>query len=330
MKFIFFICIFGMLFFQLKTKGQSFEMDQIQQIWRPKIKADFSFLPPLTNTRNEKNYSSASQSFLFTVPVKTKLGAEVNLNLSSFNLKDIIKNSITVKASQVLASCKIGARQVKWGTESINLYNVYGGVFGLKLGKKFRITFYSINAGYSEQDKSLNQLALRANGVIGRFKLLGLKKNYYYGISAIWSDGLFLPVPFFGGNFPINEKISMSITIPAQAYLTYTINNKHSLSSGVTADGYRTGVKIFQDRINLNYTNLNLFLNYRMKVNQSFGFRIQGGYVAFHQISQFENNVNYSQTLRPGFYAEVGIYTLFGKSIWEQVNSKLTEMLNIN
>jgi len=324
------IILFSILFiFQLKIKGQSFEMDQIQQIWRPKIKADFSFFPPLTNSKNETNYSSTSQSFLFTIPVKTNLGAEVNLNLSSFNLKDILKNSISVKASQILASCKISSRQVMWGSENINLYNVYGGIFGLKLNKKFRIIFYSINVGYSEQDKSLDQLKLRANGVIGRFKLLGLKKNYYYGISAIWSDGLFLPVPFFGGNIPINDKINFSATLPAQAFLTYNINNRNSFSGGVTLDGYRTGVKIFQDRINLNYMNLNLFLNYRMKVNQSFGFRIQGGYVAFHQISQFENNVNYSKALTPGFYAEAGFYTLFGKSLWDQVNSTLSEVLNI-
>jgi hypothetical protein len=329
MSFRFLIFVFAFIIFNGNIWCQTFEMDQIQQIWRPKIKADFSFLPPLSNSKNETNYSSTSQSFLFTIPLKTKLGAEVNLNLSSFNIKDILKNSISVKASQVLASCKISSRQVMWGTESINLYNVYGGIFGLKLSKKFRIIFYSINAGYSEQDKTLNQLKFRANGVIGRFKLLGLKKNYYYGISAIWSDGLFLPVPFFGGNIPISEKLSISITIPAQAFITYNINNKHSISSGATADGFRTGIRINQERTNLNYMNLNLFLNYRMKLSQSFGLRIQSGYVVFHQLSQLENNLNYTQVLRPGFYGEIGFYTLFGKSLWDQVNSKLSEVLNI-
>jgi len=321
-------CFFLLLFIQVNIKSQSFEMDQIQQIWRPKIKADFCFLPPITKTKNETNYSSSSQSFLFTVPLRTKLGAEVNLNLSSFNLKDILKNSISVKASQLLASCKIGARQVNWGNQSFNFYNVYGGVFGLKLSKKLNITFYSVNAGYSEQDKTLNRIQVRMNGVIGKFKLLGLRKNYYYGLSAIWSDGLLLPIPFFGGTIPINEKINISITLPAQAYLLYTINNKHSLSTGLAVDGYRTGYTITQERYNLNYLNLNVFVNYRVKINQSFGCRIQSGYIAFQRLSQYENNRIHSQSLQPGFYAEAGIYTFFGRSLWDQVNGTLSDVLS--
>jgi hypothetical protein len=323
-----FSCVLFLLIIQVSLKSQSFEMDQIQQIWRPKIKADFSFFPSLSSTKNETNYSATSQAFLFTIPVKTKLGAEVNLNLSSFNLKDILKNSISIKASQLLASCKVSSRQVNWANERFNFYNVYGGIFGLKLSKKFNVTFYSVNAGYSEQDKTLNQIKLRMSGVIGNFKLLGLRKNYYYGVSAIWSDGIFLPLPFFGGTLPVNEKITFSFTLPAQAYLLYSINNKHAVSSGLSLDGYRTGYKITQERYNLNYYNLNVFVNYRVKLNQSFGLRVQGGYVVLHQLSQIENNTNYSQSLRPGFYAEAGIYTYFGRSLWDQVNGTLSDVLS--
>ena len=318
---LFFLC-------NISSIAQSFELDQLQQMLRPKLKADFSFLPQVSDHKNNVSYSSNAQSFLFTVPLKTKLGADISLDLSSLNLKDIIKNSVSVKASQLLASGKIGARQIHISNETKNIYHVYGGVFGLKLTKKFKVTFYSVNAGYSEQDKTLNQIRFRMNGVIGNFKLLGLRKNYYYGVSAIWSDGVFIPIPFFGGNLPINERLLVSFTIPAQAYLQYNLPKRQALSAGFTFDGYRTGLKIINERTNFNYLNLNLFLNYRIRMNNTFGLRLQGGYVAFHQINYQFGSANFSNSLKPGFYVEAGISTFFGRSLWDQVNGTLSDVLS--
>ena len=75
----FFICFF----ISYNSIAQSFELDQLQQMLRPKFKAVFIFLPSIKNKTNKFNYSSNAQSFLFTVPLKTKLGADVSLDLSS-------------------------------------------------------------------------------------------------------------------------------------------------------------------------------------------------------------------------------------------------------
>lgn len=307
--------------------AQTFELDQVEQIWRPRIKADFRYVAPTKYKDTSNKFSSTEQSLVFTFPIKTKLGAEIKLDLSSLKLKDILKNSISLKVSQVMGSVKFGSKQLQAGIDSIysrNLYYAYAGVFGLKLTKRFRILFYSINTGINEQDKTLNNPAIRANGVIGKFHIRGLRKNYYYGIGASYSDGLFIPMPFFGGMQPIGNKSTINYTLPAQMYYQYKPNLNNAISVGITMDGYRYGMQYKNERINFNYVNANLFTNYRVKLNKTFGFRFQAGYNFVQKVNLTETSVIKKQyPLNPGFYAEAGFFTLFGKNLFEYVLSSV-------
>lgn len=315
-------------FFML-ANAQTFELDQIEQIWRPRIKADFRYVGNAKYSDTTGSFSSTDQNCVITFPIKTKFSADLKLNLTSLNAKDILKNSLRVNASQVMGSVKFGAKQLHAGIDSIsnrNLYYASAGVFGLKLTKKYRVLFYSVNAGINEQDKTINTMALRANAVFGQFHVKGLRKNYYYGVAASYGDGQFFPVPFFGGMQPIGDHMTFNYTLPAQMYVQYKINQKNSLSGGVTLDGYRYGMQFKNERINFNYGSVSLFATYKLKINKSFGFRFNGGYniVQYVKLSDIEiYKTNYK--MNPGFYAEAGFYTLFGQNLFEKVTNSIND-----
>lgn len=307
--------------------AQSFEMDQVEQIWRPRIKADFRYVGNTKFSDTTRNFSSTDQNCVITFPIKTKFSADLKLDLTSLNTKNIFKNSVRIKASQVMGSVKFGAKQIRTvidNNSNHNLYYASAGVFGLKLTKKYRVLFYSLNAGFNEQDKTLNTMALRANSVIGQFHIRGLRKNYYYGIAATYGDARFFPVPFFGGMQPIGEHWTFNYTLPAQMYVQFRINNKNSLSSGVTLDGYRYGMQFKNERINFSYGTLSAFANYRLKVNKSFGFRLNGGYNFVQKLNlELDRNTRLTGTMNPGFYVEAGFYTLFGQNLFEQITGSI-------
>jgi hypothetical protein len=126
--------------------------------------------------------------------------------------------------------------------------------------------------------------------------------------------------PFFGGMVPVNDRLLFSYTLPAQLCMQYRINNNNWINYGLTLDGFRYGMSYNKERINLNYASLDFFTTYRVKVNKTFGFRVNGGYNLVQRVKL--NNTSASMTtykMRPGFFIEAGIYTLFGKSLFEQV-----------
>jgi hypothetical protein len=313
----------------LHLSSQSFELEQVQQVWRPRIKADFRYVGNANYKDTSGHFSYTDQNCVITFPIKTKLSADLKLDLSSIRLKDILSKSVTVHASQLMGNVKFGAKQLHAGLDSIsnrNLYNASAGLFGLKLTKKFRILFYSVNAGFNEQDKTLDRMALRASGVIGQFHLRGLRKNYYYGLAASYTDGVFAPIPFFGGMAPVSERLTFSYTLPAQLCMQYRIDKNNTISYGITLDGFRYGMLYNKERINMNYASLALFTTYRVKVNKTLGFRLNGGYNIVQRVKL--NNTSAPMTnyrMNRGFFIEAGFYTLFGKNLFEQAANAIND-----
>ena len=318
-----------LFFFSNTVVAQTFELDQVEQLWRPRIRADFRYLAPTRYKDTSAVFSSTDQSTVFTFPVKTKLSTELSLDLSSLKLKDILKNSVSLTASQLMGSLKFGAKQLHAGIDSVkarNLYYAYGGVVGLKLTKNFKLLFYSLNAGFSEQDKTITKSALRANGVIGKFRIKSLRKNYYYGIAASYGDGLFLPLPFFGGTYPLGDKSTMNYTLPAQVCYQYKPDAENTISAGINIDGYRYGLRFKNQRIRFNYGNVNVFANYKYKLTKLVGFRAQGGYNFIQGLTVKEPGVQQRQyPLRPGFYIEVGVFNLFGKNLFDKITDSFSD-----
>jgi hypothetical protein len=307
--------------------AQTFDLEQIEQIFRPRIKWDTRFIldSPFSDTTGK--FSDIYSNAVVTFPIKSKLDASLSLDLSKPNLKDILKNSIRIKASQTLGSVRLGFRQTSLGFDSIpvkNLYSLTAGFMGVKLDKNYRIVFYNLSLNISEENKTLNQAVPRLSGVLGRLHLKGLRKNYYYGIALVYSDGLPLPVPFFGGSQPISKHFILNYTIPAQLNIQYK-NGNTSLTLGGMADGFRSGIRYQDKRVNINHTAGQAYLLWKQKLGKTVSVRLEGGYYFYSVLSYDKKKITRNNfPVQPGPYVNIGINALFGQSLFEKVLDKIT------
>ncbi len=304
-------------------KTQTFEIEQLEQLFRPRIKVDTKYIFDSKFKDTLSTFNQKEANAVFTFPLKTKLGADVKLDLRSLKLKDILKNSVRVKASQTLGVIRVNTRQLSMGFDSAaplkNNYTVAAGVLGASLTKKFRILFYSTNIAIAEQDKTLNKAVPRFSGLVGQLHIRGVKKNFFYGIAASYSDGQIIGSPFLGGSEPIGKHYVFNYTLPVQVNLQYK-SNRTLITIGISADGYRTGVDYNTKRLNLNYTSGLCYTNLRYKFSKTFVARAEFGYI-------FYQNLRFTQTeslrnnfpINNGVYTQIGFNILFGQTIWEKV-----------
>lgn len=304
------------------SKAQTFEVEQIEQLFRPRIRVESKYIfdggfKDTTGVFNQKEINS-----VFTFPIKTKFSADVKLDLQSLKIKDIIKNSVRFKASQTLGVIRLTARQINIGFDTLpqkNIMNATAGLMGLRLSKKYRVQFYSATITVAEQDKTINNAVPRFSALFGQLHLRGLKRNFFYGIAATYSDGLLIPSPFFGGSEPIGKHFVFNYTLPAQINLQYK-DNKALVTVGASFDGYRNGILYVTKRKNLNYYAGLTYASFRYKLSKTFVARVEGGYI-------FYQNVQYTKTdnvvtkfgVNPSPYVQVGFSVLFGKTFWEKV-----------
>jgi hypothetical protein len=315
------------LFFAGNCFSQTFEVDQVEQLFRPRLRADVKYITDSRFKDTTGVYNQTEANTVFTFPIKTSLSAEIKPDLSSLKIKDLLSNSIRLKASQTLGMVRVNMKQAHLGFDTLpqkNLLNVTAGVLGVRLTKKYRVMFYSVNASLAEQDKTINAPGIRASALLGQLHLRGLKRNFFYGLAATYSDGIFLPALFFGGSEPIGKKIIFNYTLPVQVNVQYKDDKKTLVTVGVTADGYRTGVNYAARRVNLNYLAGLAYANFRYKLSKSFVLRLEGGYVFYQNIKYTGMDVyraNFS--IGPGPYAQVGFNILFGQTLWEKISGSI-------
>lgn len=309
--------------FSLICHSQTFEVDQIEQLFRPRLRVDSKYIFDSKFKDTSGVFNQLEGNTVFTFPIKTKLGAELKVDLSSLKLKDILQNSVRIKASQLLGMVRVNGKQARItfdSTANKNLLNVTAGILGVRLTKKYRLMFYSLNASFAEQDKTFNRPGARASGLIGQLHPRGLRKNFFYGIAATYSDGLFLPAAFFGGSEPIGKKFIFNYILPVQINFQYRNENNLLVTLGTGADGYRTGIDLKRNRVNLNYTSASVYTSVRYKFNRTFVGRVEGGYV-FYQNIKYTPLDGYRTNfgIGPGVYVQAGFSILFGQTIWEKI-----------
>ena len=100
-------------------EAQTFEVEQIEQLFRPRVRVDSKYIVDASFKDTTGVYNQKEISSVFTFPIKTKFSADVKLDLSSLNLKDILKNSVRIKASQTLGVFRLNARQINIGFDTL-------------------------------------------------------------------------------------------------------------------------------------------------------------------------------------------------------------------
>jgi len=313
----------ALILFCASAKSQTFEVDQIEQLFRPRIRIDSRYIFDSKFNDTSGVFNQKDAGIVFTFPIKTKCSADLKLDLSSLKLKDILKNSVCLKASQTLGMLRINARQAHIGFDSLpqkNMFNATAGIMGIRLTKKYRVMFYSANVSISETDKTVSAAIPRATALIGQLHVRGLKKNFFYGMAATYSDGLFIPAIFFGGSQPIGNKFIFNYTLPVQINLQYKDDRRTLITVGLSADGYRSGINYAGKRLNVNYTSAVAYANLRYKFNRTFVGRIEGGYVLYQNLRYTKtDNYRTNYNMSTGPYVQAGFSILFGKTLWEKI-----------
>lgn len=304
-------------------KAQNFEVEQIEQLFRPRLRVDSRYVFDSRFSDTLGPYNSKEVSLAFTFPIKTSLGADVKLDLSGGKLKDILRNSLRFKASQILGLVRLNGRQAYMGFDTLPSKNMGGatvGLLGLRLTKKYRVMFWSAGLNVSEQDRTIQRAVPRATALLGQLHLRGIRRNFFYGAALAYSDRLLLPIPFFGGSEPIGQKFIFNYTLPAQINLQYRPNHDLMITAGLNIDGYRSGIEYHLKRANVNYTAVMTFAGLRYKFGKALIARIEGGYICYQNIRYTQMDIlRNTFPIRSGPYVQAGFSVLFGKTVWEKI-----------
>ena len=319
------LMVFTILFNGSPTAAQTFDLDQFDQLFRPRLRVEGHWLPQVGLEKGAGTYEDRSALAILTFPVHSAFSVNAKLDLSADNIVELLKNGVRVRASQVMGNVRYGTRQVLFDDvlgETRMLHTASIGAMGVSLTKKYRILLWSVNVNVSEEDRTFDRAVPRFGGVIGKMKVRGLRKQFFYGLAASYTDGLTLPVPFIGGSAPIGKKWSFNYVLPLQASFGWKVSSATRLSFGTGLEGNRSGISIDDRRYNLNYAGLRLFASGRHRLSKHFALRAEVGYLPRHRAAIATSGVDDllpAFQLQPGIQCMVGVNVLFGTSILDRI-----------
>ncbi len=325
----------GLLLFALCmasiARAQTFDLDQFDQLFRPRLRVEGRWLPRTDVRREPGTFEDRSASALLTFPVHSTFNVGAQLDLTAGSLAEMIKNGVRVRASQVMGTLRYGTREVRLDPQLAGprtFHTATAGALGVKLTRRFRVLFWNVNVNVSEEDRTFNKAVPRFGGLIGWMKVKVLRKQFFYGLALNWSDGLPIPVPFIGGSAPMGERWSINYVLPLQLSFTNRIKAGTRLDLGAGLDGSRTGIALLEERQNLNWSGLRIFASLRHRFGGHVSLRVEAGYLMAHRVSfgtPGRDDADAPYRLRPGPYCTVGVNVLFGKSVLRRVMDEVLD-----
>lgn len=306
-------------------RAQTFDLDQFDQLFRPRLRMEARLLPQVNAKEGDGTFEDRSAMAVFTFPLHSKFEVGAQIDLTAKGWKELLQNSVRVRASQVMGNVRYGTRQVYFDperTEPHLLHTASIGALGVSLTKRFRVLFWSANVNVSEEDRTFDRAVPRISGVIGKVHVKGMRRNFFYGLAASYTDRVTIPLPFIGGTSPIGDRWTFQYLLPAQIGFGYKPSNGTRLLCGLGLDGYRSGLAVGEERVNMSYGALRTFVNLRHKLNDHLALRAELGYALGHRVLLGENgldDLNGPSRLKPGVTAMIGVNILFGESILERI-----------
>ena len=302
------------------ASAQTFDLEQFDQLFRPRLKVDAHWTPRLAFEDSTGHFEDRAASAAFTFPVYKRWSAGIDLEGKGDGLEDLLKNAVRIRASQVMGNVRYGQRQliVDGGTRVLHSASI--GALGISLTKKYRVLFWSVNANVSEEEGTIDQAVPRFNGIIGKMHLKGMRKQFFYGLTVVVSDGLNVPLPFLGGTAPMGDRWSFQYVLPLQVAMGYRASSDLRFQFGAGADGYRSGFALVDDRVNINYTALRVFANMRQKLSKHLQLRAEVSAPLLHSIRLPDPSGELQRYgIVPGVQVSAGINIYFGSSTLERV-----------
>lgn len=302
------------------TRAQSFDLEQFDQLFRPRLRLDARYTPGVAFTDRPGSFEERAATGVLTIPLWKKWTASVELNLLGNSWKDVLKNSVRVRASQVLLNARYNPRELRFGDELHTLHSATIGLLGISLTKKYRLLFWSVNVNVNESAATFDQAVPRFNGIIGKMQVKGVRRQVLYGLALLVSDGLNLPLPFVGGQEPMGERWSFQYILPVQLAVGYKASQRTRFSAGIGADGFRSGFAAADRRVNVNYTSLRAFLLVRHKLSKTLQLRAEVAGLPVHALRMPDaNNELLRYPIDVGVNVMVGVNIFFGESTLERL-----------
>ncbi len=312
------LCVMHLIAFGVNA--QSFDLEQFDQLFRPRLRLDARWTPQLAFQDEAAHYEDRAATMVLTVPVYKRWSAGINLKPQGESLGDLLKDAVRVRASQVMANARIGTRQVLLDDGVRNLHTASLGALGISLTKKYRVLFWSVNVNVSEEESTFDQAVPRFNGLIGKMHVKGARKQFFYGLTATVSDGLNIPLPFVGGTAPMGDRWNFQYVLPLQVALGYKASQQLRFQVGIGGDGYRSGFAQGDGRVNMNYTALRVFANVRHKVSRYVQLRAEVSGLASHSIRLPNTDDELERfPIDPGVQVMAGVNFFFGQSTLERI-----------
>ena len=178
------------------ARAQSFDLEQFDQLFRPRLRMEARWTPQLGFQDNGAHYEERSATGVFTFPLRTHWSAGIDLGAKGEGVGELLKNAVRVRASQIMGNARFGTRQLLLDAGTRELHSASLGALGISLTKKYRILFWSVNANVSEEEETFDQVVPRFNGIVGKMHVKGVRKQFFYGLAVTVSDGLNIPLPF--------------------------------------------------------------------------------------------------------------------------------------
>lgn len=314
-----FVAVLG-LAFGGALSAQSFDLEQFDQLFRPRLRLDVRWTPEVPFTSDPGTFDDRSITAGFTLPVHKKWTAGVQLNLTGDNLKEILKNSVRVRASQVMVSARYSGRDLRLSRDPRLLHSASMGALGISLTRKYRVLFWSANVNASEEDATMEKAVPRFNGVIGKLHIKGMRRQFFYGAAVSSSDGLNVPVPFIGGVEPMGDRWTFQYFLPLQIAVGYKPTERTRFLGGFVLDGFRSGFAYGDERVNITYAAVRGFVSVRQKLSNTVQLRAEVAGVPVHGIRLPGTDYELRQyPIDPGFSAMAGINIFFGQSTLERL-----------
>ena len=304
----------------MTSSAQSFDLEQFDQLFRPRLRMDARWTPQLAFEDTDARYEERSATGVFTFPVYKRWSAGIDLHAKGEGVGELLKNAVRIRASQVMGNARFGTRQLLLDDGTRNLHSMSLGALGISLTKKYRVLFWSVNANVSEEKDTFGQAVPRFNGVIGKLHVKGVRKQFFYGLTVAVSDGLNIPLPFLGGTAPMGDRWSFQYVLPLQLALGYKASSDLRFQFGLGGDGYRSGFAQGDERVNINYTALRVFANVRHRLTPHLQLRAELSGLAAHslRLPNAEDELE-RFAISPGVQVMAGVNVFFGGSTLERL-----------
>lgn len=306
--------------------AQTFDLDQFDQLFRPRLRLDAEWLPPAdVRTDSSGTYEERSTTAVVTFPLFRRLTVGAQLDLTAGSWKELLQRSVRVRASQVLGNLRFGSRQVMADgllQQPRELYTASAGLLGISLTRKYRVLFWSANVNISEEDRTMDKAAVRVSGLIGQLHINGLRRNWFYGLAAAWSDGVPIPVPFLGGNTPLGRQTSLQYVLPLQLALVWKADGRTRITAGVGLRGNRTGLELPTERVNMSVVGVRGFAGVRHRLGKHVQLRAEASYLPEQRVLfgvNDLNGLNVAQRVGNGLAVNIGVNILFGDNLLERI-----------